>query len=489
MIDFRIPAFLEQKLSAQDTEVRLLSAVVNEAIYYFGEWFRDSTRPFFPHYTDHNLTHLEGVLATCCSLMTEKAKELFSPSDAAALILSVLFHDSAMQISKEVFYQLVHNASERPLIKPFDSLSWQDTWNDFFFIARRWDDTKLIDVFGGDLYRKSQKLVRNPFPHWSNLSDEDYLLVGEFIRQHHARFAHEAALYGIPGVTGNMYTLSKGITQEQRDIVGLIGRSHNLPLRTCTDYLLDKYYNKRQYQEIHAVYLMVLLRVADYLQIKSNRSSALTFEYKKIPSKISEQEHKAHASIRDINAENDDSEALEILAQPQDAPTYLRVQDWIHGIQNELDTSWAVIGEVYNKGILRGLGLKFRRIKSNLDNITHFKQQVDYVPDLIKFDVAHAEVLKLLIGPLYGEDPSYGVRELTQNSVDAVNERLQFIKLHPSSQERIYSNYKPEIKIHLSQPNNEGIASFLALYKFAKLTTYQWVQLSLSKQVPTTIIS
>ena len=37
-----------------------------------------------------------------------------------------------------------------------------------------------------------------------------------------------------------------------------------------------------------------------------------------------------------------------------------------------------------------------------------------------KFDVANGEVLKLLVGPLYREQPVLGVRELVQNAVDAV---------------------------------------------------------------------
>lgn len=36
---------------------------------------------------------------------------------------------------------------------------------------------------------------------------------------------------------------------------------------------------------------------------------------------------------------------------------------------------------------------------------------------------ANPDIVKHLVAPLYGDDPSYGVRELIQNAVDACNER------------------------------------------------------------------
>jgi hypothetical protein len=41
--------------------------------------------------------------------------------------------------------------------------------------------------------------VRDPFPHYSNLAESDRKLIGEFIRRHHPRLAHEFAVFGVPG--------------------------------------------------------------------------------------------------------------------------------------------------------------------------------------------------------------------------------------------------------------------------------------------------
>jgi molecular chaperone HtpG len=95
------------------------------------------------------------------------------------------------------------------------------------------------------------------------------------------------------------------------------------------------------------------------------------------------------------------------------------------GLQRELDQTWAVLGEVYGLQVHTGLnllGLRIRRVKSNIDDVAEFAKTVPYVPDQIAFEAANADLLKLLVAPLYGDNPGIGLRELFQNSVDAVRE-------------------------------------------------------------------
>jgi molecular chaperone HtpG len=101
------------------------------------------------------------------------------------------------------------------------------------------------------------------------------------------------------------------------------------------------------------------------------------------------------------------------------------VKDWLRGIQQELDQSWAVLGEVYGRyGCLRDFGLTIRRIRSNLDDEQGFATSVDYVPELMRLMVSKGELLALLLEPLYGQRPEVGIRELVQNAVDAVREPI-----------------------------------------------------------------
>jgi len=428
----KLPALLEGSLRDATHE-----PAVRKALQEFGKWFGESKQTFFPDYTNHGIQHIEQVLETVANLIPEKSLGAFSKDDAAALILAVLLHDSALHLSKAGFHRLIKGTQDYVPVPFFDRADWGQAWADFMFLARRWDDTMLANVFGVDTSGAPRAQVSDPFDHWQNLTETDNLLIGEFIRKHHPRLAHEMALYGVPGTTGTYLDLAD-LPPQWRDLVGLIARSHGLPLRTGLEYLKKTphfgTFAHRDYKTVHAVYLMTLLRVGDYIQIQGDRTSELVFKYKDISSLISRVEHKVHLADITITDATDDPESLQIDAHPQEVAVFLRLKEWLAGIQQELDSSWAVLGEVYGlqtKTKLNTLGLTFRRVRSNLDDVAEFAKTVPYVPDRIRFDVARAELLKLLIGPLYGDDPSYGVRELMQNSIDAVREYDQFVLDNP----------------------------------------------------------
>ncbi|MGI4744252.1 MAG: HD domain-containing protein [Janthinobacterium lividum] len=447
-----LPAFLEDRLHDATHE-----PAVSKALQEFGKWFAESKQTFFPDYTNHGIQHIEQVLDTVANLIPKGAEASFTKDDAAALILAVLLHDSALHLSKAGFKNLIKGTNQYAPLPFFDRADWEQTWMDFMFLARRWDDVMLANVFGQDEDGAPRAQVRDPFDHWSNLSETDELLIGEFIRKHHPRIAHEMAMYGVPGKSDTYLTLND-LPLPWRDLVGLIARSHGLPLRTGLDYLKKTphfgTYAHREYRNVHAVYLMALLRVGDYIQIQGDRTSERVFEYKDIRSLVSQVEHKVHLSDIIITDKTDDPESLQIDARPLEVAVFLRLKDWLAGIQQELDSSWAVLGEVYGlQPKLRNLGLTFRRVRSNLDDVAEFAKTVPYVPDRIRFDVARAELLKLLIGPLYGDDPSYGVRELMQNSVDAVREYDQFVLDNPHYKDVPRRKQEADVVIELGPIN------------------------------------
>ncbi|HVC93491.1 MAG TPA: hypothetical protein VND64_07355, partial [Pirellulales bacterium] len=412
------PAFFAERL-ANDLSLR---AAVDGSITDFSDWLKDSKLPFFPDYTDHGPEHVSQVLATAEALIPPHARPFFTASDTAVLILATLLHDSAMHISEAGFKQLIVGDASRDRISEFDSVCWPDLWRDFLFAAKRWDDRKLVDIFGESADGSPRAVVRDVFDAYENLTETDRKLIGEFIRMNHPRLAHQFAEFGVPGPTSARITPDRRFGTELCGLAGLVARSHGLPIRKCLDYLSHRYH-RREYQGVHAVYVMALLRVADYLQIQSSRAPSIAFRYKHIPSRASSREWRAHAAVKNITRTHDDPESIEIQAHPEDVATYLRLKDWLVGIQSELDASWAVLGEVYGSHEeLRHCGLIIRRVRSNLDDDKRFSETVTYVPQRFQFNVARSELLRLLIRPLYNDTPEVGVRELLQNAVDAVRE-------------------------------------------------------------------
>lgn len=431
-----IPVRLEELLQRE----RALHSYVEESVANFELLLKWSMLPFFPEFTDHGSQHLTDVLTTADALVSETAWALLSPKDAACLILSTLLHDAGMHLSVDGFLSLI-SPSQQAIVAPrIDRKRWEHLWEEFLSEARRFDGKRLVATFG-----TSEPITVPPSdPELMTLRDRR--LIGEFVRRHHARLAHEIALRGMPGTDG--VGLSINIPYDLRDLAGLIARSHGSPLRTFLPYL-EKHYHPQEYQQIHAVFLMALLRIADYLQVESERAPEQHLKVAKLRSPLSQQEWRNHAAIANITTQDKDPEAIQIQARPQDVKTYLELTRLLRGLQLELDTSWAVLGEIYGlREKLKRLGLEIRRIKSNLDDEESFGEFVDYVPCKASFESAGADLLKLLAEPLYGDDPTYGVRELIQNAVDAC---LELRDLPESIRMAVKTGDRPDVVVKLTR--------------------------------------
>ncbi len=102
---------------------------------------------------------------------------------------------------------------------------------------------------------------------------------------------------------------------------------------------------------------------------------------------------------------------------------YLQMRDLLGGLQSEIDHSTAVLDEAYGYRTDLGLdelSLAIRRIYSNLTSRA-FLDRLRYVPEKTGFS-ADPRIITLLVEPLYGNYPGVGIRELIQNSTDAVRE-------------------------------------------------------------------
>jgi molecular chaperone HtpG len=419
MTEIELPRQLEEILKRDDQ----LRGSVLLSLADFEPWLRQSGTPFFPEYTEHGPKHVREVLATASAIIRQDAWPVITAADAATLVLSILLHDSGMHLSEDGFLSLVKPDSARPTISGLGDLPWPSLWVDFLDEASRFDARKLTRLLGDAEPTRDPGFLPEKWTH------RDKLLIGEFVRRHHARLAHEVALWGVPTLTGNPLKL-KEISQEFADIAGLVARSHGRDIRSCFQYL-DRY-DLREYKGVHAVFLMSVVRVADYLQIHSDRAPEQILRVRSLRSPISQGEWSAHEAIRDIRTTHADPEAVFVDAYPSDVKTYLKLKTLLASIQEELDTSWATLGEVYGRyDGLRALGLKLRRMRSNLDDLAAFAGSVPYIPCKAAFEAADADLLTLMIRPLYGNRPEIGVRELIQNAVDACRELLDYLRGRP----------------------------------------------------------
>lgn len=414
-VSLQIPSHFSERLKSNSDKEALVLNVVREA----SSWLTQNNLYFFPEYTEHGFTHLNEVLLSASGLLTDEARNLLSPEDIAAITLSTVLHDCAMHLTSDGFYSLIHGKYPKSKSRfVSDEKSWPEAWELFFDEAKKFSSKQLISMFGD-----SNPATNIPMDKLS-LTERDKLLIGEFIRRNHARLAHEIALQGIPGVDGKTVKLFSNSSDESfMDLCGFIARSHNMGLREAVDCIEPA--KKRVHLKVHSPFIMLILRIADYIQIHSERADKQLLDIKSIVSPISQGEWKKHNAIIEIIHAHEDPEAIFIDAEPADAKTYIGLKSLFSDIQAELDRCWSVIGEIYGRyEEFRPLGINIRRVRSTLDDQTKYieEKKPDFIPHLLSFRTSSAEMLELLVAPLYGNKPEIGIRELLQNSVDACKE-------------------------------------------------------------------
>src|SRR5260221_9089316 len=215
-----IPQRLREILARDST----LEAGVQLALNTFEPWLSSSGMPFFPGFTDHSPTHISEVLTACSSLISDDAYEVITPHDVGVLVLGVLLHDCGMHLTEDGFRNLISGQYDAYAMSELGDKPWSSLWSEFLREASRFDGRKLQSVFGDATPVDLRSFDPN------NLSERDRLLVGEFVRRHHAALAHQIARHGVPGPAKDRLGLNL-IDVDVADLSGLVARSHNRQIR------------------------------------------------------------------------------------------------------------------------------------------------------------------------------------------------------------------------------------------------------------------
>ncbi len=434
MQEINLPKRFQEKINNSDKK---FIAIIYEVLSHYETILNISKLEFFPEYNDHGIIHLNNIFKIQDELITKKSFELMTVEDIITLVVSTVSHDIGMHLNYEGFQTLLTSDLEHSKV-------WNKNWNFFLQKAKKYNENKLVQIFGDtnpvfDLPENKQ-----------DFKNRDYLLVGEFLRINHPKLAEDILKYGFPISNGKYLQLSNKLNGciKILNFSSLLAKSHGMNVRDTFKEIqnighdgdLQSPYN------IHIIYLMIVLRLSDYLDIYINRHPKIILGFKNFMSDISIMEWDKNTAVTDIKDHWKDKEAIFIGVEPKDSISFINLKNLFKSIQYELDMSWAILGEVYSKEEqLKCFAIKYRRVLSTIDDEVKFSKIVNYIPRNISFK-SDSELLKLLIAPLYGDNPSYGIRELLQNSVDACKEYNELID---------DNDYNPVVDIKLLEKNNK----------------------------------
>jgi molecular chaperone HtpG len=391
----------------------------------------DNKTPFFPAYTDHGREHVDRVLAAAIRLIPEEvwSKGLLGPADAAILICASCLHDLGLHVREEGFLELISESSGFRPLPWFDRASseraadrpWSVLWQSFRKEARHFTVSQLDSLLGPQNEGVPAVAYGDADTHPALWTEADRLLVGEFLRRHHARLSHEIAIYGFPGA-GTVFPAFGQELPDMADAIGATARSHGEDLRTAVAYLDYRHAGTRRPAGALLPYLMGILRIADYFQLDSDRAPLLLLRMKHPQSRQSIDEWAKHRSIASISWDHKDPAAFYVeVSAAHGLRTHLQLRELFVELQHELDATTGVLSELYALAQFSTLRLARQRIRTNLDEPA-LHDRLPFIPRRATLRSAE-DLFRLVTRDLYGGNPVVAGRELLQNAADAMAER------------------------------------------------------------------
>lgn len=384
------PAFSALSL----THVR---AEVAEALTQFGKF------GLLEEYTKHDMSHIDSMLKIYEWLVPEATAARMTAADWLLVTLSTYLHDFGLLITRD----------------EFDNRENTTGYLAFSSKVRDYDDPAYLD------YRAQLDAMPQ--------TDAERFLYQEFVRANHAqrirswlRENPDPTLGYDTRIVEALRKIFASVEETFMDDLGLVCESHHADdLDDSVKYRRDKPYGQDPQEEANVQYAAFLLRTADLLDITRTRvpsMSALIINPRNPKSQLEWAKQAAVKRVRPqrLAAEEGDtapeSDVIEVHASFRESEGFFGLTQYLKYASEQLSTThrWAVTGEAAGAS-----GYRFPWRKIDLTNVV----AKGFVAEPFEFSIDQGKILDLLTGHTLYNDSSVVVRELFQNSLDAV--RLQ----------------------------------------------------------------
>lgn len=393
-----------------------------------------------PQYTLHEERHFLNVLAIMDALVPDYSLNHFGPLDCVLPILAAFTHDLGMAISR-ADYDKIHDESTIQGRR-------------FSEYRARYDAEQASIIYLKDqIYRLDKKSDKESAKTRSALarrveSIEGFIL-SSYLRDTHTDSEQLNRLNGwfdaIKNTIGdeNLFRYGVGGKDFQRELV-LIGLSHSRE----ASWLRKQLVHERQEDSFcssigtgeftNIAFPGLLLRLADIMDFDASRTPRILFTHFGIDSDKSILEWSKHLSVVgwrfDVDEIDKSNCTLQYSAESSHPVHEKLIREFMGCINNEL---LAVRNEF---GIQQRLSPGIARLRYDLILPTHSRLEIQpvrvasdqrkkYIYRDIQFKLSQDEIQNLLMGEsLYG-DPALCIRELLQNSLDAVDLRSLRLKM------------------------------------------------------------
>ena len=381
------------------------------AILQVQEYLNKSINPFyFPEYTLHGVYHINNLIEYSWELLHPDTP--ISDDAISVLILGICLHDIGMFITPKMFKSLLVTDD------------WQAKFDEYIAKLKNMPSSEIDRIYGAIVGNDDEKneLAERRI---NMLSIDNKYTVGEFIRRYHHEISYLIAVKGFPDKSEHFCEKIA-----HKDLIGFIAMGHRGDIRRIMDEKIktDRDENFSPYG-IPISLLMSVCWLADELDDKSeSRAPKHLQDHINVLNRFSQTQWADNRCVPYLSFTTD-KPSIKITTVPVSTTQYLRMDEYIRKVQYTLDSCWAILTEYCGKEQQTKYKLTRHRIVSDIYKATE-KASYNFLPADASLKIK-PNIAKLLISPLYGDAPRYGVRELLSNSIDACRERLTINNLIP----------------------------------------------------------
>ena len=374
------------------------AATISEAKKYVQQWelakdyvpqILNTISHFFPHYSLHDATHSQTILNNIELIMGRDVISKLSVVDLWLLLTAAYYHDLGMVVTKEDKVEYLKNGSK---FVEYVVAKQKDTNSPMYEYA------KCFEVKDGRLFYRNCEITAENI-------DSQKFLIADFVRSSHAErsntYVNNASSLHLPGnpiperIIKLLGRICHAHTQSQEQLL-------SLPVEENSGCGTEK---------CHPLFVACMLRLGDLLDIDTNRVSAVLLST--LPS-IPCDSQAYNQTNRDITHLNIDRKVVEITAECSEYKVAELLNGWFKMIDEELafqTRNWYKIAPSVDFGSLPSVGQLIVKLKG-WDDISGKNR--------LRFDIDNTKAIRLLQGAGLYNDASQCIRELLQNSVDAI---------------------------------------------------------------------
>ncbi|MGN9776444.1 HD domain-containing protein [Micromonospora sp. H33] len=394
---------------------------VDEALKHFGRL------GIFSEYTKHDISHIDGMLEICDWLVPPGTRDAMTPADWLLTVLSTYFHDFGLLVTADEFSRRRDTGFD-------DYVRSLETAQD----ASSKDYLAKLSVLGAE--------------------ERERFHYQEFVRANHATRI-KTWLSGNPGAhLGYDPKLVEALSQLLAPLhpsfvrdLGIVCESHHKEdLNNVEKYKVRAPYGRTDAETANVQYAAILLRTTDLLHITEDRTPSVAALVINPSNPVSQDEWAKQQAVRNVRSkvatnregaldENASRDTVEIFATFSDERGYFGLTRYLRYAEEELRRSfgWALASR-------KQYGVRHHFPWRYID--TENVEAEGFIAHQFEFEIDQHKILELLTGHTLYNDTKVVLRELVQNSIDAV--RLQQVIEESSS-------FEPTVKVTYLHPNVE----------------------------------